>query len=177
MTPHVQNHEGWIGSGKISTLLAILSCMGTDCTADFNETHDSRGFKELAAFQVTLCQVHTPNVILMQKVHRPFIDVAMHALSQIGVLDKPNTRRAPVKYKTWEQLVASGCVSDCPGARCAASALLNQRSTDQSVAGVRPLQESSPAPEPDATPCDFCESSPCVDGCPEADKRRGHDLN
>lgn len=52
MTPHVRNHEGWIGSGKISTLLAILSCMGTDCTEDFNATHDSRGFKELHAFQV-----------------------------------------------------------------------------------------------------------------------------
>ena len=51
MTPHVQNHEGWAQGGKISTLLAILSAMGTDCTDDFNETHDSRGFKGLAAFQ------------------------------------------------------------------------------------------------------------------------------
>ena len=54
MSPHVKNHEGWIGSGKISTLLAILSCMGTDCTDDFNATHDSRGFRELHSFQVCI---------------------------------------------------------------------------------------------------------------------------
>jgi hypothetical protein len=52
MTPHVQNHEGWMGSGKVSTLLAILSAMGTDCTEDFNKTHDARGFRELNAYQV-----------------------------------------------------------------------------------------------------------------------------
>ena len=51
MTPHVRNHEGWIGSGKISTLLAILSAMGTDCTEDFHDTHDTNGFRELSAFQ------------------------------------------------------------------------------------------------------------------------------
>lgn len=84
MTAHVANHEGWIGSGKISTLLAILSAMGTDCTDDFNETHDARGFRELAAFQV-------------------------------GVLDTPNTGRRRVTFRSWEQLVAAGVVSDCPG--------------------------------------------------------------
>ena len=58
MTPHVQNHEGWMGSGKVSTLLAILSAMGTDCTDDFNKTHDARGFRELNAYQVTPRLIH-----------------------------------------------------------------------------------------------------------------------
>ena len=89
MTPHVKNHEGWISSGKISTLLAILSAMGTDCTADFNETHDAKGRSELAAFQ-------------------------------IGVLDTPNAGSKRVRFRTWEDLVASGAVGDCPGARAAA---------------------------------------------------------
>ena len=47
MTAHVQHHEGWVGSGKVSTLLALLSAMGTDCSLDFNSTHDARGFREL----------------------------------------------------------------------------------------------------------------------------------
>ena len=49
MTAHVQHHEGWVGSGKVSTLLALLSAMGTDCSLDFNSTHDARGFRELHA--------------------------------------------------------------------------------------------------------------------------------
>jgi hypothetical protein len=110
MTPHVRNHEGWIGSGKVSTLLAILSAMGTDCTDDFNETHDANGFRELNAFQN-------------------------------GVLDRPNTTRERIKYYTWEQLVASGCIGDCPGMRAAAKAAA-----------------------PDV--CDICDASPCADGCP-----------
>ena len=49
MTAHVQHHEGWVGSGKVSTLLALLSAMGTDYSLDFNSAHDARGFRELHA--------------------------------------------------------------------------------------------------------------------------------
>ena len=38
----VQNHEGWIGSGKVSTLIALLSAMGKDCTEDVLMSHDSQ---------------------------------------------------------------------------------------------------------------------------------------
>ena len=112
MTPHVRNHEGWVATGKVSTLLAILSAMGTDCTEDFNETHDAHGFRELNAFQ-------------------------------IGVLDQPNTTRSRIKYYTWEQMVASGSIGDCPGMRTAAKV---------------------------ATPtaCEVCEATPCADGCPDS---------
>lgn len=112
MTPHVRNHEGWVASGKISTLLAILSAMGTDCTDDFNETHDTNGFRELNAFQN-------------------------------GVLDQPNATRERIKYYTWEQLVASGSVGDCPGVRAAAKP-------------VAPVV------------CETCDASPCADGCPDS---------
>ena len=85
ITPHVKNHDGWVLGGKASTLIAILSAMGTDCTDDFLESHDARGLKQLEAYQ-------------------------------IGVLDPPNpsaTRRA--RFKTWEELEQSGCVSTMPG--------------------------------------------------------------
>ena len=49
MTPHVRNHEGWIGSGKISTLLAILSAMGTDCTDDFAALHSAKANRPTAS--------------------------------------------------------------------------------------------------------------------------------
>ena len=81
MTPHVANHDGWHASGKISTLLAILSAMGTDCTDDFVEVHDARGMRELAAYQIGV--LDRPN--------------------------KSEERR--VRFKTWEELKLSGAVS------------------------------------------------------------------
>ena len=81
MTPHVANHEGWQASGKVSTLLAILSAMGTDCTDDFVEVHDARGMRELAAYQIGV--LDRPN--------------------------KSEDRR--VRFKTWEELQLSGAVS------------------------------------------------------------------
>lgn len=100
MTPHVRNHDGWVNSGKISTLLAILSAMGSDCTDDFNETHDARGFAELKAFQ-------------------------------IGRLDRPNLGKRRVGFRSWEELVASGCVSDCPGVRMSTEIASPERPDDE----------------------------------------------
>jgi predicted heme/steroid binding protein len=81
MTPHVRHHEGWSGSGKISTLIAILAAMGLDCTEDFHDSHPpgSPGLAQLKAFQV-------------------------------GVLDKPNRPPGGrwIRFMTWEDLVASG---------------------------------------------------------------------
>ena len=47
MTPHVQNHEGWTNGSKQTTLLAILSGMGEDCTLDFDEVHSGHARKML----------------------------------------------------------------------------------------------------------------------------------
>ena len=52
MTKHVETHEGWIGSGKVSTLIAILSAMGTDCTEDILESHDYHAMRQIDLFQV-----------------------------------------------------------------------------------------------------------------------------
>eukprot|EP00322_Chrysochromulina_rotalis_P030972 CAMPEP_0115851326 /NCGR_PEP_ID=MMETSP0287-20121206/12424_1 /TAXON_ID=412157 /ORGANISM="Chrysochromulina rotalis, Strain UIO044" /LENGTH=121 /DNA_ID=CAMNT_0003305355 /DNA_START=6 /DNA_END=371 /DNA_ORIENTATION=+ len=52
MTPHVLNHEGWQHGCKVSTLLAILSAMGKDCTDDFDEVHSDNAQKQMPGFQV-----------------------------------------------------------------------------------------------------------------------------
>ena len=59
LTPHVQNHEGWLNGSKQTTLLAILSAMGQDCTEDFTDVHSSRAWAQLRAFQIGL--LHPPN--------------------------------------------------------------------------------------------------------------------
>ena len=80
MTPHVANHEGWTNGSKQSTLLAVLSSMGTDCTLDFDEAgHSAHAMAQLRAVR-------------------------------IGRLDPPNGNRGYIRYKTWEELVASGAV-------------------------------------------------------------------
>jgi hypothetical protein len=60
MTPHVLNHEGWTNGAKQSTLLAILSAMGQDCTEDFDEVHSDRAKAQLASFKVGTLQ--SPNL-------------------------------------------------------------------------------------------------------------------
>ena len=52
MTKHVQNHEGWIGGGKVSTLIALLCSMGIDCTEDVLMSHDSHAMRQIASFQI-----------------------------------------------------------------------------------------------------------------------------
>ena len=52
LVSQVQNHEGWIGSGKVSTLIALLSAMGTDCTEDVLMSHDSHAMRQIDSFQI-----------------------------------------------------------------------------------------------------------------------------
>lgn len=52
MTPHVVSHEGWQNGGKQSTLLAVLSAMGQDCTEDFDDVHSAQAHAQLAAYQI-----------------------------------------------------------------------------------------------------------------------------
>ena len=52
MTPHVANHEGWRNGSKQTTLVAILSAMGTDCSLDFDEVHSPHAKAQLQAFKV-----------------------------------------------------------------------------------------------------------------------------
>ena len=48
----MRNHDGWRNGSKQTTLLAILSAMGTDCTLDFDEVHSNAAKAQLAAFKV-----------------------------------------------------------------------------------------------------------------------------
>ena len=80
MTPHVANHEGWKHGGKQSTLLAVLSAMGTDCTLDFDEAG------------------HSPTALAQLRAVR------------IGTLDQPNAERQYIRMRTWDELVAMGVV-------------------------------------------------------------------
>ena len=52
MTKHMETHEGWNGSGKVSTLVALLSAMGTDCTDDVLESHDRHAMRQISMFQI-----------------------------------------------------------------------------------------------------------------------------
>lgn len=80
MSPHVRNHEGWSGSGKVSTLIALLAAMGLDCTDDFYESHGPEALRMMPSFQVGV--LNTPNTAQVKR----------------------------VKFLTWEQLVESGRV-------------------------------------------------------------------
>ena len=80
MTPHVANHEGWKNGSKQSTLLAVLSAMGSDCTLDFDDVG------------------HSPHAMAQLRAVR------------IGTLDPPNRDRHYIKYRTWDELVALGVV-------------------------------------------------------------------
>ena len=82
MSAHVANHEGWTNGSKQSTLIAVLSSMGCDCTLDFDEAgHSSHALAQLSAVR-------------------------------IGVLHPPNLDRQPIRYRTWEELVSLGVVAD-----------------------------------------------------------------
>ena len=52
MTKHVETHEGWVGSGKVSTLVAVLCAMGLDCTDDVIEVHDGHAMRQIDHYQI-----------------------------------------------------------------------------------------------------------------------------
>ena len=131
MTPHVRNHEGWENSGKVSTLLAVLSAMGQDATEDFVEVR--RGCARSAYAPASTPAVgsspalvpraspalgaHSPHRVpgphpaspMTVQVHS---DAAWRMLTplQIGVLDRPNTPPRRVRFRSWEELQRAGVV-------------------------------------------------------------------
>ena len=126
MTPHVRNHEGWTGAGKISTLIALLAAMGTDCTHDFDESHGPDAVR-----QMPVRAPHTPTRPLSLAVGRrdarspvslarssPALRVAQ--AFKVGVLDKPNRGNRWVTFMTWDQIQASGRVDERPAASTSA---------------------------------------------------------
>jgi len=46
ITPHINNHPGWECACGISTVLAIMRVLGTDCSDEFDEVHTTEGGKK-----------------------------------------------------------------------------------------------------------------------------------
>eukprot|EP00315_Gephyrocapsa_oceanica_P025895 CAMPEP_0185466758 /NCGR_PEP_ID=MMETSP1365-20130426/96892_1 /TAXON_ID=38817 /ORGANISM="Gephyrocapsa oceanica, Strain RCC1303" /LENGTH=224 /DNA_ID=CAMNT_0028073495 /DNA_START=38 /DNA_END=713 /DNA_ORIENTATION=+ len=190
MTAHVQHHEGWVGSGKVSTLLALLSAMGTDCSLDFNSTHDARGFRELHAYQVgILDRPHKPTpvreiipILTRDDPRRPRDDPRSdhpRRIARAGALyvfvgyTRSAAQADSGAYFTWEELSASGRIRNRPRAAAAPPRLADRAGPPPAErAAAPPPLESATAPQPAETErataalCGFCECSPCADGCP-----------
>lgn len=43
ITAHIDNHPGWECACGISTVLAIMGALGTNCSAEFDEVHPTNG--------------------------------------------------------------------------------------------------------------------------------------
>lgn len=52
ITAHVINHAGWGCGCQVSTLLAIMRTLGTDCTEEVFETHSERALLSIQPFLV-----------------------------------------------------------------------------------------------------------------------------
>ena len=83
ITPFVRTHWGWNAAGKNSTIVAIMSALGGDCTADFEEVHHG-----LAMWHTIKAQL---DGFYIGKVKPPY---------------KGDGGR--VQYHTWGELVAMG---------------------------------------------------------------------
>lgn len=46
ITAHINNHPGWECACGISTVLAIMRVLGTDCSEEFDEVHTAEGGKK-----------------------------------------------------------------------------------------------------------------------------------
>ena len=127
MTPHVLNHEGWVNGSKQTTLLAILSGMGEDCTLDFDEVHSGHARKMLAALQIGVLEPPNPN--------RGYITFkTWDELMASGVLtgDAPHAAADAGEVATLEELptpiihqimCAAGCIRTADALACCSKAL------------------------------------------------------
>jgi cytochrome b involved in lipid metabolism len=83
ITEFIRTHWGWNSAGKNSTIIAIMSALGSDCTRDFLEVH-----RELAMW--------------------PAIQEKLESF-RIGKTVVPEADQGVrVQYRTWEQLVEMG---------------------------------------------------------------------
>jgi cytochrome b involved in lipid metabolism len=83
ITEFVRTHWGWNSAGKNSTIIAIMSALGSDCTTDFEEVHHG-----LAMWPTIKAQL---DGFYIGKVKPPY---------------KGDGGRVP--YHTWDELVAMG---------------------------------------------------------------------
>ncbi len=48
----ITNHVGWECACGISTVLAIMRCLGTECSEEFRRIHTRAAYAQLAAFYI-----------------------------------------------------------------------------------------------------------------------------
>ena len=58
ITHHVQTHPGWSCGCAVSTLMATLRCLGTDCTEEFGEVHSARATAQLQPYLIGRLAAH-----------------------------------------------------------------------------------------------------------------------
>mmetsp|Transcript_25061 Transcript_25061/g.50915 ORF Transcript_25061/g.50915 Transcript_25061/m.50915 type:complete len:218 (+) Transcript_25061:129-782(+) len=83
ITDFVRTHWGWNSAGKNSTIIAIMSALGGDCTRDFMEQH-----QELAVW--------------------PTIKAQLEGFRIGKTLVPKEAKGLRVQYRTWDQLVEDG---------------------------------------------------------------------
>mmetsp|Transcript_41099 Transcript_41099/g.64189 ORF Transcript_41099/g.64189 Transcript_41099/m.64189 type:complete len:218 (-) Transcript_41099:35-688(-) len=79
----IRTHWGWNSAGKNSTIISIMSALGSDCTLDFNEIHHG-----LAMW--------------------PTIKEQLDGFRLGRVVVPPEMQGLRVKYHTWDDLVEMG---------------------------------------------------------------------
>ena len=52
ITHHVQDHPGWTCGCAVSTLMATLRVLGSDCTEEFNGVHTARACAQLQPYLI-----------------------------------------------------------------------------------------------------------------------------
>jgi cytochrome b involved in lipid metabolism len=52
ITSFIHTHPGWDCACGISTVLAILRCLGTDCSDEFNSIHTRAAHRQLQAYLI-----------------------------------------------------------------------------------------------------------------------------
>eukprot|EP00961_Rhodomonas_salina_P116603 1569529-Rhodomonas_salina.1 len=83
ITDFIRTHWGWNSAGKNSTIIAIMSALGSDCTRDFMEQH-----KTLAMW--------------------PTIQAQLEGFWIGKTIVPEDAQNLRVQYQTWDQLVEIG---------------------------------------------------------------------
>jgi len=86
ITPFVATHWGWSSAGKNSTIIAIMSALGGDCSRDFLDVH-----KGLADWKKILVQLKGFKIGRLAE----------------GEVDEQHPQ-GEVTYKTWDELIEMG---------------------------------------------------------------------
>ena len=106
LTKHLATHEGWTGGGKVSTLIALLCAMGTDCTEDVLDSHDTHAMRQIELFQIGVLDKPNTGCQRMQFLTWEQIEAAGY--------DASKARRNALAAAGRVQMDEWRCVGDAP---------------------------------------------------------------